>query len=108
MKTIRIRAVAFRDRDVWCAQCLERDIAVQAKSKDELVPELIRAIIDYVELDLEQGRSPLSKLPEAPKQFFKLFKQAETVAQVEPIVLPNVDAPSVIPEIRYFEKAGAD
>jgi hypothetical protein len=49
-----IRAVAFEHGDHWVAQCLEHDIATQARTLDSLLDELERILAAYI-LDADGG-----------------------------------------------------
>lgn len=76
VKTMHIRAVAFQERDHWCAQCLEYDIAVQSENLHGLRQALEQAFIDRIQVGTELGVEPFSILPPAPEIFFKMYEAA--------------------------------
>ena len=63
MQTVsHIRAVLFEEGEQWSAQCLDYDIAAQAKTLLELHDELIRVIVVHVAASNQMGREPLGFL----------------------------------------------
>lgn len=104
MKQIQIRAVMFQDSSFWCAQCLEHDVAVQARSVDELVTALADTLAAYVELATSEGREPFADLPPAPAEFEDMFRRAHEF-RAQPKLIDIDDAPKVVPEIRVLEAA---
>ena len=62
MKTIRI--IAFKEGEIWVAQCLEHDVSAQAADLDTVRARIEVAI---------QAESPLDQLPQAPAHFFELW-----------------------------------
>lgn len=107
MKTIQIRAVIFQEAELWCAQCLEHDIAVQGDSVNDLVNNLGSALVSYVELALMEGREPFADIPKAPRLFFEMFEQAHELEEPKTHAIIIDDAPSIVPEIRVLERATA-
>jgi hypothetical protein len=83
MKKFLIHAVLFKEADWWCAQCLEYDIATQAKSIEALKAELEHALIIHMELAAERGAEPFANLPPAPQRFFDMYHTSERVNGVE-------------------------
>jgi predicted RNase H-like HicB family nuclease len=83
MKAIRIRAVVFKEGGWWCAQCLEHDIATQAKTIDDLKAEIERVLTIHVELALERGQEPFSILPPAPDRYFQMYDAFEQAGRAE-------------------------
>jgi len=61
-----IRIVAFKEGDIWVAQCLEHDVCAQASDLDT-----VRARIE-VAIHAEDN---LMDLPKAPDRFFALWDQ---------------------------------
>lgn len=77
MKTIRVRAVLFQEAGWWCAQCLEHDIATQARTLTELKAELGKALAIHAELAVERGQEPFAFLPKAPDRYFQMYEAFE-------------------------------
>jgi len=97
----RIHAVAFQHREWWIAQCLEYDIATQARTLDDLMIEVERILVGYLIVGEKEGREPFANIPKAPKRFWEMYRQARTkVAAVEPIPAPFPDEQRPILEIR--------
>lgn len=78
----RIRAVVFRDGDLWVAQCLEVDLAISSRRRDEL-PKLLRnQLRGQAELDRQRGRAPFSGSRPAPAVFHGLYEESEPWREV--------------------------
>ena len=78
VKSKKIRAVIFEEKDLgwWSAQCLEHDIAVQAKSLNDLLYELERVIVGHVVVGEELNLKPVEHLSPAPAKFWQLYDQS--------------------------------
>ncbi len=102
----RISVLMFQDTHTrtWSAQCLEYDIATQAKSLDDLYYEIERMIAGYIVVSRELGLEPFEQLPAAPEKFWKLFAGAKIRLQRDPVPfrLPRPE-PLPIPEPRVAE-----
>jgi len=80
-----ISAVLFKREDQWVGQCLQYDVAAQATTIDDLEYELVRTLMAHVVLDLENSVEPLTTLPRAPEEYWKMFdKGRELVAKTPP------------------------
>jgi hypothetical protein len=62
-KMSSVRIIAFKEDDIWVAQCLEHDVSVQAADLDTLKGRMEVAL---------RAESPLKDLPQAPAHFFDL------------------------------------
>lgn len=68
-----IRFITYMDEgDVWHAQCLEFDVAVQALDLERLIDRLILTF----ELDMKMMHELKSNIDIAPKVFFKIWKDS--------------------------------
>ncbi len=108
MKSIQIRAVLFQEGDAWCAQCLEHDIAAEARSLSELKAELETVLSIQVEMAIERGQEPFASLPPAPAKYFRMFEQFERANGVEedrPISLSASVAGCVMARFAYSQPA---
>src|SRR5438270_10544232 len=76
----QIRAVAFERGDHWVAQCLEYDIATQAKTLDDLLYELERILVAH--LMGAEGADPFANIPKAPQRFWRMYETAEEISRV--------------------------
>jgi len=71
-----IRVVQFREGPWLVAQCLEVDIAAQAKSEPALLYQLSRLLAGRVLASEMLGVDPFTTLPPAPKKYWDLFSEA--------------------------------
>jgi hypothetical protein len=78
-----IHAVIFRNGEWWVAQCLEYDIATQARELRDLLNEVERIVAAHILVADKDGMEPFANLPKAPKRFWQMYKNA--TARVEPI-----------------------
>lgn len=103
MTTINIRVVLYRDAKWWIAQCLEHDIAAQARSLPALRKELERVLTTHLILDVERGLSPFAALPRAPQRFFDWYEEASSpieIADHHVVHSPRID---VLPHIAHLK-----
>ena len=82
----RVRVVVFREGDWWVGQCLEYDIAAQAKTLSDLHYEFGRLLVGHYALATERGRPPFEDVPPAPERYWKLFDQAKSRLDREPVL----------------------
>ncbi len=61
-----VSAILFEEGDWWSAQCLEYDIAAQAKTLSGLLYEVERVLISHLCIAEELGRKPFEGLEPAP------------------------------------------
>jgi hypothetical protein len=66
IQTIRLRAIIFREEDVWVAQCIEYDIGTQAKTLSELQKRLESAICLELYESIKRAGAPFKGVPRAP------------------------------------------
>lgn len=69
-----MRAVVFQDGDWWVGQCLECDIASQAKTYDGIVEELRRILTAMLEISMVHDLVPFQNGP-APQCFFDMYEK---------------------------------
>lgn len=70
-----LRALVFKEGDWWSAQCLEYDIATQAKSYEALLLEIERVITAHFAIAAALGLQPFEHLGPAPDVFFHLCEK---------------------------------
>lgn len=78
-----IHAVVFNEGDWLVAQCLEYDIATQAKSLSTLLDEVEQIIAAYILVAEQKGVEPFANVPRAPGRFWRMYKDAK--AKLEPV-----------------------
>jgi hypothetical protein len=69
-----LRAVVFREDDLYVAQCLEQDISVQAPDLNTLIDRLELAVDAECALSMELTGKPFSG-PAAPVYFHTLWEK---------------------------------
>lgn len=77
MANLKIRAVLFQSHGWWVAQCLEYDIATQARTQADLLYELERIIVGHFLVSAEMGRRPFERLPRAPRRYWEMYDCAK-------------------------------
>lgn len=76
METYRFRVVVFREDDWWVAQCLEHDLATNARSLSDLVYEVERALVSQIAVNAGSDVDPFAGIPKAPRKYWKMFEEA--------------------------------
>jgi hypothetical protein len=77
-----LRAVVYFDGELWVAQCLEVDLAISSRQRDEL-PNLVRnQLRGQAELDRQRDRAPFSASRPAPEAFHSLYVESEPWQEV--------------------------
>jgi hypothetical protein len=71
-----VRAVVFQEGEWLCAQCLEYDLVVQAKSLPRLSRALQRLIVSHVAVRLRHKQQPFRDLPRAPEKYWMMFRRS--------------------------------
>jgi hypothetical protein len=75
-----IRAVVFKESDMWVAQCLEYNIASCGDSKEELAENLLGQLSALFEL---RPAEPFADFRPAPSRFFQMFDEAVSQRKAE-------------------------
>jgi hypothetical protein len=95
MATHTIQIVAYEDKrnGWWSAQCLQYDIAAQAKTLDDLIYEIQRVVMGQFAVSKELGVEPFAGLKPAPPVFWRKYDQAKTQVKREPVPFSGPHAP---------------
>jgi predicted RNase H-like HicB family nuclease len=72
---LQVRTVIFREGDWWVAQCLEFDIATQAKTLKDLAYDLQRVLVGHMVVCRQEGITPFTNLPKAPEKYWEMFSE---------------------------------
>jgi len=102
-----ISAVFFQEEDgTWVAQCLEFDIAAQAKSVPELDYELQRVLFAHIAISVELNQRPFLGLNPAPQKYWDMFERGMRLESRErPFRLPeSIPLPYMIPRLKIAEQ----
>jgi hypothetical protein len=80
---LKIHTLVFRSGEWLIAQCLEYDIATQARDFRALLLEVQRILTAQIVVADHEGVDPFADIPKAPKRFWQMYKDA--TARLEPI-----------------------
>lgn len=81
-----VRVVTFREGDWHVAQCLEWDLATQARTEEELSGAVQRLLLAQLDAAHRTGREPFANLPAAPLRFHKMWEATATPPATVPLV----------------------
>jgi len=84
---VSVSVVVFQEDEYVCAQCLEYDIAAQAKTLDDCLYEFGRLLTGHVAISLENNLEPFHGIPRAPARFWEWFERSKI-----PLVAPTFNA----------------
>ena len=73
----QISAIVFQDGGWWAAQCLEYDLAAQARTLSDLRYELQRVIATHVAASEALGQEPFENLKPAPQKYWDMYMAAQ-------------------------------
>lgn len=107
MTEMAISVIAFQDGDGWTAQCLEYDIAAQAKTLSDLRYELDRVVMSHIAVSDELGQEPFVGLDPAPQKFWTMYEDAKLRVEREdlPFRLPDAGQGLVVtPRLKIAEQ----
>lgn len=71
--TSQLRAIMFKDGDMWVAQCLEHDIGAQGKDLPELVDRLALTIEAELRESIASHGGPFVGIDPAPQHFHAMW-----------------------------------
>jgi hypothetical protein len=94
-----IRTILFREGGWWVAQCLDVDIAAQAKTEADLQYELGRLLIGHVMASEKLGAEPFANLPPAPRRFWDMFFRAESQPKTLMPFMPSTELLHALPKV---------
>lgn len=92
----------FKDCEWWVAQCIEYDIAAQARTLKDVEYEIQRVIIGRIAAAGELKIDPFEGLPSAPEEYRRIFEDANKTLRVE--LKPIENFKNVIPQIITLPK----
>lgn len=94
-----IRTVLFKEGDWWVAQCLDVDIAAQARSERDLYYELGRLLVGRILAGEKLGVDPFASLPPAPRRYWDMFFKAQSQPKTILPFIPMDDLSRALPEL---------
>jgi len=72
--TETIRVIAYREADMWVAQCLEHDISAQGCDFETCMRRLTATVNAEAEYTLKNHGSEFASIDRAPKTYFDMFE----------------------------------
>lgn len=106
--SVRVSVVILQEEDCWSAQCLQFDIAAQAKTLPDLHYELERTLTAHIATSLVLGRTPFEGLDPAPQEYWEMFARSGLRMEGDELPFgPPVDVPLPIPDYRVGERLAA-
>ncbi|MEW6159926.1 MAG: hypothetical protein AB1813_21060 [Verrucomicrobiota bacterium] len=92
LATGRLDLLIIRERagddEVWVAQCLQYDIATQAKTLESLKRKFVRMFVSNIIIALENGQEPLANIKPAPQSYWDAYNQASEFCAEFPYSVP--------------------
>ncbi len=94
---IHIRAIAFKEGEVWVVQGIEYDIVAHAKDPAALPDAFTRAVIENAFISEQLRGEPMKGIKPAPERFKEMFEQATAAIRAvkprmsERLPLPEMD-----------------
>lgn len=67
---------------------MEYDIAAQGKTLREAKAALEKSFVSQVMIDAAHEIAPLSKTPQAPRQYWEMFERGEKLSDRKPFYVP--------------------
>ena len=101
-----ISVVLLQEGEWWSAQCLEYDIAAQAKTLPDLYYELEKTFVSHISVSDSLGQEPFADLEPAPTRYWEMFQNAKLRVEGSrvPFRVPSTSRyPIPIPELRVAE-----
>jgi hypothetical protein len=90
-----IRALFFKDGDLWVGQCLEFDIGAQARDLDTARSRLRMAIEIERKTSIEINGAPFKGIDPAPAYFHDMWEKRSREFGAESSLLKNGDSVTV-------------
>lgn len=95
---VSVKVLLTQRGEWWVAQCLEYDIATQARSLPSLQKEIERVLAAHVAISADLGREPFAGLKPAPQKYWDMFSSSEMrVESVHPATDGHTE---VFPQMR--------
>lgn len=64
-----VKVVVFQDGGRWVAQCLDFDLAISAKRREDLPQRVRSQLLGQIAADRRRGAAPFSAFQKAPERF---------------------------------------
>lgn len=73
----------FKEADWWVAQCLNYDIAAQARTIPDVQYEIQRMLVGRIVMAEKLGIDPFEGVSPAPNMYFEMLKDANRTFELE-------------------------
>ena len=106
-KTFRVLMFENKDSGWWSAQCLDCDIAAQAKTLGDLIYEIQRVLTGHIVVSKELNIEPFTNLKPAPPIYWQMFDQAKIklVRETPPFGIPMGQLSQVFARVAELQPA---
>ena len=93
---------------IWSAQCLQYDIAAQARTFQDILYEFERVVVSHIALNHEEGKEAFAGIKPAPDEFWALYDESPTsiTRRPSPFRVDNYSPAMPIVEMRYADHCG--
>ena len=88
MNTLKFVVVLFQEEGGWVSQCLNYDVAAQGDTIAEAREALAQTLAEHIVLAVHHGEQPFAGIPPAPIEYWAKFRDAERLADIQPIFVP--------------------
>lgn len=107
MKKYAFSIVLLQEGEWWSAQCLEYDIATQARALTDVLYEIQKLIVSHFAVAEAEGRQPFEGVGPAPQKYWELFDRAQVTVTRKTVPFRVSDGSPRIPKplIRVAELA---
>lgn len=92
-----LRVLLIEEDGGWSAQCLEYDIAAQAKTLAGLRHEFEKTFMSYVIIDTHSKGETFKQLGQAPREYFDLFERSDMKLEVTVLTVLEADVDADLP-----------
>jgi hypothetical protein len=106
-EVINLNVIAYQEGEWWCAQCLEYDLAAQARTLPDLHYEFEMIVHSHIAISLELGQEPFEGLKPAPQKFWEMYENSKMHIEREkqPFRLPGPPSSLLpLPKLKIAEQ----
>jgi len=79
----KLNLLIFKENDWWVAQCLDYDIAAQARTLKDVQYEIQRVLVGRIVMAEKLEIDPFEGLSPAPEGYFKMFQDTDKSFKIE-------------------------
>ena len=97
--------IAFQESDgSWIGQCLQYDVAAQAKTLPDLQYEIQRVLVSHLAIGERLNREPFEGIGQAPRHYWDMYDGSEIRIVIErenePFSLPDARPYNIVPTVK--------